>query len=238
MRRIIRIATPVEADALLDRLARPERPTVLVFANAHAANLACRDRDFADALMAANIVLRDGAGMAILCRAAGLDPGCNMNGTDLLPRLLDRFAGRRVMLVGTREPWLDRAAEHLRAGGARVVAAMDGFQPLNVYPAAVRAAAPDLLVLGLGMPRQEALARHLVSVLDRPCLVAAGGAILDFWAGRFPRAPSWMRRLGIEWIYRLLREPRRLWRRYVLGNPILLWRALCVAGRRRRLGRL
>jgi exopolysaccharide biosynthesis WecB/TagA/CpsF family protein len=141
------------------------------------------------------------------------------------------------MLVGTCEPWLGRAAERLRASGVEVVAAMDGFQPHDAYPAAIRAAAPDFVVLGLGMPRQEALARHLASALDRPCLLAAGGAILDFWAGRFPRAPSWMRRLGIEWVYRLLREPRRLWRRYVLGNPILLWRALCLARRRRR-GRL
>jgi exopolysaccharide biosynthesis WecB/TagA/CpsF family protein len=77
----------------------------------------------------------------------------------------------------------------------------------------------------------------LVAALDRPCTIAAGGAILDFWAGRFPRAPLWMRRAGIEWVFRLLREPRRLWRRYVLGNPLLLWRALRLA-RDRRAGRL
>jgi exopolysaccharide biosynthesis WecB/TagA/CpsF family protein len=236
-RRAVRVTTRDEADTLLDRLARPDRPTVLAFVNAYAANLAWRDRDFADALMAADVVLRDGAGMAILCRAAGVDPGLNMNATDLLPRLLDRFAGRRVMLAGTCEPWLGRAAERLRAQGVQVVALMDGFQPLDAYPAAVRAAAPDLVVLGLGMPRQEALAQRLVLALDRPCLIAAGGAILDFWAGRFPRAPLWIRRAGIEWVYRLLREPRRLWRRYVLGNPVLLWRALCLALRRRR-GRL
>ncbi len=236
-RRMAPVARAAEADALLDRLARPDRPTVLAFVNAHAANLAWRDPGFADTLKAADLVLRDGAGMAILCRAAGLDPGLNMNGTDLLPRLLDRFAGRRVMLVGTCEPWLGRAAERLRAQGAQVVAAMDGFQPLDAYPAAVRAAAPDLVVLGLGMPRQEALARRLATVLDRPCVIAAGGAILDFWGGRFPRAPLWMRRARIEWVYRLLREPRRLWRRYVLGNPVLLWRALCLV-RHRRGGRL
>jgi exopolysaccharide biosynthesis WecB/TagA/CpsF family protein len=225
--RVARVATAAEAEALIDRLARPDRPTVLAFANAHAANLAWRDPAFADALMAADVVLRDGAGMAILCRAAGLDPGLNMNGTDLLPRLLGRFAGRRVMLVGTCEPWLSRAAERLRADGVEVVATVDGFQPRDAYPAAVRAAAPDFVVLGLGMPRQEALARHLASALDRPCLIAAGGAILDFWAGRFPRAPSWMRRAGVEWVYRLLREPKRLWRRYLIDGPAIfpiVWR--------------
>jgi len=62
--------------------------------------------------------------------------------------------------------------------------------------------------------------------LDGPMLVVNGGAILDFLAGRFPRAPKWMRTLGLEWLFRLVREPGRLFQRYVIGNGVFLWRAM------------
>jgi N-acetylglucosaminyldiphosphoundecaprenol N-acetyl-beta-D-mannosaminyltransferase len=88
---------------------------------------------------------------------------------------------------------------------------------------------PSLIVLGMGMPRQEEIASLLRGVLDHPCTIVCGGAIIDFLGKKTSRAPLWMRRTGLEWLYRLALEPRRLFRRYVIGNPLFLWRALRLA---------
>jgi hypothetical protein len=86
-----------------------------------------------------------------------------------------------------------------------------------------------LIILGMGMPRQEIVALALRAALHRPCLIVCGGAILDFLGGRVPRAPRLLQGLGLEWAWRLAREPRRLFRRYVLGNPVFIGRALRLA---------
>jgi exopolysaccharide biosynthesis WecB/TagA/CpsF family protein len=77
----------------------------------------------------------------------------------------------------------------------------------------------------MGMPKQEAVAARLAAS-GVPCLIVCGGAILDFLGGKVHRAPRWMRRLGCEWVFRLMSEPKRLFTRYVLGNPMFLLRTL------------
>ena len=79
------------------------------------------------------------------------------------------------------------------------------------------------------MPKQKLLAEMLAKRLEGPILIVNGGAILDFMAGRFQRAPTLLRRLGLEWSYRLWLEPRRLWRRYVIGNAVFMARAGLIA---------
>jgi exopolysaccharide biosynthesis WecB/TagA/CpsF family protein len=216
---------------LLDTLASPTRPTVLAFVNAHAMNCIARSHAFFEALRAADVVLRDGSGMAMLLKLMQLAPGLNMNGTDLIPKIIQRYAGRRIALFGTQEPYLSQAqafvATTLAPASTCVMA--HGFLPPADYVKLAAAAAPDLVVLGMGMPRQEEVARELRAALAHPCLVVCGGAIIDFMGGKTPRAPRWMRAMGIEWLYRLGLEPRRLFMRYVIGNPLFIARALRLA---------
>jgi N-acetylglucosaminyldiphosphoundecaprenol N-acetyl-beta-D-mannosaminyltransferase len=216
-------ATERDRVDLLDELAHVERPTVVAFVNAHACNLAAKDPVFAANLRGADVLLRDGSGMAILCRRLGRDPGLNMNGTDLIPRLVEHFRGRPVALFGTREPWLSTAAAKF-AESADIVATLDGFQEDDAYVGALRERPADLVVLAMGMPRQEQLAARVARDVDGGLVVVCGGAILDFVGGRVSRAPGWMRRLGIEWLWRLVSEPRRLFKRYVVGNTVFLLR--------------
>ena len=96
---------------------------------------------------------------------------------------------------------------------------------IDTYLQLVRERQPELIVLGMGMPKQEAVAARLAAV-GGPCLIVCGGAILDFLGGKVSRAPQWLRHLGGEWAYRLLREPKRLFMRYVVGNPLFLLRTL------------
>ena len=216
-----------EAD-LLRRLSQPGRPTVLAFVNAHAMNSAVHDAEFYEALISADTLLRDGSGMSALFKMLGMAPGQNLNGTDFIPRLIRQFRGRPIALLGTQEPYVTRAVRVVKDDLAlgTCAAKANGFMPPDYYVALVRAHQSELVVLGMGMPRQEEMACALRAALRHPCLIVCGGAIIDFLGGRTPRAPGWMRRLGLEWVYRLAQEPVRLFRRYVLGNPIFLLRAL------------
>jgi len=218
--------------ALLGRLARtargPAGVRVLAFANAHALNLAGRCQDFAQALRAADVLLRDGSGLAWLLRRVGLPPGLNMNGTDFIPQLLRACDGLPVAVIGTREPYLALGLRRLQQDimPRSAIWGVDGFAPLDAYVQLLHERRPALVLLAMGMPRQEELALRLRRQLQHPCLLICGGAIVDFLAGRTRRAPLWMRRLGLEWLWRLGQEPLRLFRRYVIGNPLFVWRVL------------
>ena len=225
--RLVQDAT--DEQRLLATLCSPQRATILAFVNAHAMNLVAGKADYCQALSTADVLLRDGAGMAILLRRLGQPPGLNMNGTDFIPKLLAAFNGRRVAFWGTREPFLSEAAQRCETRyGVHVVSRHEGFAGLDTYLGLAQAQQPALIVLGMGMPKQEQLAARLAA-LDGPCLIVCGGAILDFLGGKVTRAPSWVRRLNGEWVFRLLKEPKRLFARYVLGNPLFLLRALLYA---------
>ncbi|UZW58519.1 WecB/TagA/CpsF family glycosyltransferase [Lysobacter enzymogenes] len=219
--------------ALLQRLADPAGATVLSFFNQHAFNLAWTDPTFAEHLRRSDVLLRDGVGVAACLRLLAREPGLNANGTDLIPQLLGAFAGRRAVLIGTREPYLQRAAQRLGEDYAvEVACALDGFGDAAGYLEAVARERPDLVVLAMGMPRQERVAAELAQWARQAghrLLIVNGGAIADFIAGRVARAPAWMRRARLEWLYRLGREPRRLWRRYLLGGAVFIARALRLA---------
>jgi len=231
VRAVIRVHSPLGEEQLLESLSSPAEPLVLAFVNSHAMNSAATSRKFFDAIMSADLVLRDGIGMKILLALLNQTPGLNLNGTDLIPKILRRYAGRRIALFGTQEPYLGRARttvlSRLAPGSPCVTA--HGFLDTASYVRLAAAHRPSLIVLGMGMPRQEEIAGVLRAALGFPCLIICGGAILDFMGGKTPRAPRWMRRTGLEWAFRLALEPRRLFRRYVIGNPLFIARALSLA---------
>ena len=232
---IDRVHDDEQEQRLLARLSNPSRPFVLAFANAHAMNSVVTSASFYEALHAGDAVLRDGSGMSTLFRLSGMAPGRNLNGTDLIPRLIRLFDGRGVALFGTREPFLQRGAQAVTADLAphSPLICAHGFMDGSAYLELARAHRPALIVLGMGMPRQEEVAAALRAALTFPCLIVCGGAIIDFLAGKVPRAPLWMRKIGLEWLFRLGAEPRRLFRRYVIGNPLFLTRALWLVSSNR-----
>ena len=219
------IHNPEEEGCLLDELATGGAARVLGFVNAYAMNSIVANGDFYEALVTADILLRDGSGMALLYRKLGVAAGLNMNGTDFIPKILAAFRGRRVVFWGTEEPFLGIAAGRSEAEfGVQVVSRHHGFENVDFYVQLTERLKPDLVVLGMGMPKQERVARRIRDVAGGAPLVVCGGAIIDFLGGKVSRAPAWMHRLGIEWVYRLLREPKRLFKRYVVGNPTFILR--------------
>lgn len=234
--KIERVQTPVDSQALVVSLSHPVKPLVLAFANAHAMNSMVASVPFFEAIRSADLVLRDGSGMATLFKLLRMQPGLNLNGTDLIPQLMRAFDGRSIALFGTRDPYLSKGklrVEQELAPHSKVIAA-HGFLDVQAYASLALAHQPALIVLGMGMPRQEEVAARLRALLDFPCLIVCGGAIIDFLGGKTPRAPLWMQRAGLEWLFRLALEPRRLFQRYVIGNPLFLTRALRLASLNRR----
>ena len=224
--------------AIIGNAMHERRHLKLAFCNANLVNLAWRDRELRRQL-AGFLILPDGLGIDIGSRilhgASFLD---NLNGTDFVPALLAATAKPlSVMLLGGRPEIAERAAARLAAENPqhRISVLSHGyFQPEDEAGLRGRLAAerPDLLLVAQGNPRQE---RWIASLDPSHASVAAGvGALFDFLAGEVPRAPALLRRLRLEWLYRLCLEPARLWRRYVLGNPLFVVRMI----RLRLTGRL
>ena len=229
--------TAAAARQELVRLYERDRPALVAYANAHTLNLASRESGYRAVLRKADIVLNDGAGLDIAGRLFGKPFPENLNGTDFNPAILEEAAARGwpVYFLGAKPGVADEAARRLseRVPGLQVVGTRDGYFSPSESEDVARAIAgtgAGLLMVAMGNPLQEMwLSRHLAATGAR--LGVGVGAFLDFSAGVVPRAPAWMNRLWLEWLYRLLQEPRRMWRRYVLGNPLFLLRVL-----RARLG--
>ncbi|MFK4443110.1 exopolysaccharide biosynthesis WecB/TagA/CpsF family protein [Caballeronia udeis] len=227
IRKLTLVMSEREQDRIIETMQTVRKPMVVSFLNAHAFNLAWKETDFRRSLVESDLLLRDGIGVSILLTLLRIRPGLNMNGTDLIPKLLERCHGS-VALLGTREPYLSMAAAKLSEAGTDVTIKLDGFQPDLRYLDAVRESRPAVVILAMGMPKQERVALALKEAITWPCLIVNGGAILDFMSGRVSRAPGMLQALHLEWLFRLAREPRRLWRRYVLGNSVFLIRSLRI----------
>jgi len=217
------VGNDAEEAALIGRITSTDRPLIVSFINQHTFNLAFHSSEFAGCLLNSDILLRDGVGMEVCLTTLQRAVGRNMNGTDFIPRLAAAFAGRPIALFGTTEPWTSRAVAALQEMGCFIVSSMDGFRPDTDYIDAIARTTPGLVILAMGSPRQEMLADRIASVVTHPLAVVNGGAIADFLAQRFERAPLWMRRARCEWLFRLLLEPKRLWRRYLLGGITFAW---------------
>jgi exopolysaccharide biosynthesis WecB/TagA/CpsF family protein len=224
-----RVDSAEERSALISRYASGEGQRTMAFVNAHAFNLCVADGALASNVLAADLVLRDGIGTKLACRLLGFPPGINLNGTDLIPELLPHFAGRKVALFGTSSDTARRAAQRVAQLVGDDIIVDHGFHSDAHYVARAQADRPALILLAMGMPKQERVAAQLREALDHNVAIVCGGAILDFLAGDARRAPRWMRRAGLEWVFRLINEPKRLFARYVRGNPLFLMRVLLAA---------
>lgn len=217
-----------EQNSFLQKLTITKSPQVISFINAHAFNLVQTDKEFAKHLFKSNYILRDGVGLSMLLRLNNTQPGLNMNGTDFIPTILQYFKGKKTVLLGTNETNLALAKDRLVTNGMNITQTMNGFRPDSDYFELIKDSKPEIILLGMGMPKQERIAALLMDSLDYPCIIINGGASIDYISGNVPRAPKWVRKLRFEWLFRMVAEPKRLSKRYLLGNPIFLLRMICL----------
>jgi N-acetylglucosaminyldiphosphoundecaprenol N-acetyl-beta-D-mannosaminyltransferase len=205
------------------------------FVNAHSLTVAWHDRVFSDALNSMDGVFGDGTGVRVASKVAETPIADNVNGTDLFPHLCALCVRKKysLFLFGARPGVAHRMREQLKCTypNLRIVGCRHGYidgegENFDVIDEVNRSGA-DVLLVARGVPQQEKWIRENASKLERAVSMGVGG-LFDFYSGDIPRAPVWMRRRGMEWIYRFIRDPIRLWKRYTLGNALFLWRVFNV----------
>ncbi len=202
----------------------------LAFVNADCLNIAWENHIYKNILKNAECVLPDGIGLNIGCRIQKLSLRENVNGTDLLPRLCAGLVdtGLSVYLLGAKPGVADQMAVNLRNSfpGINICGVQHGYfeeSQTDLVIDKINQANPAILLVAMGAPMQEQwIAKHRAQLKAR-VLVGVGG-LFDFYSGQIRRAPLWLREVGMEWCWRILQEPQRMWRRYVIGNPLFLYR--------------
>ena len=223
----------------------PEGKLLINTINAHSYNTARKDSLFAEALTNGDVLLPDGVSIVKACKwiKAKSLPKERIAGWDLFVFEMEKLEreseelrtkseeSKIVMLMGSSQKVLDlivkRAAEvypHLKVVTYSPPYKTEFSDEDNkAIIDAIHAANPDLLWIGMTAPKQEKWTYSHWKELNIHCHVGSIGAVFDFFAGTMKRAPMWWQEHGLEWLYRLLKEPKRMWRRYIIGNTLFLW---------------
>jgi N-acetylglucosaminyldiphosphoundecaprenol N-acetyl-beta-D-mannosaminyltransferase len=202
----------------------------LAFVNPDCLNIAWKNPEYKALLLDVDRVLPDGIGIHIGCRMLGQALRANINGTDLFPLLCKAAADERIpiYLLGARPGIAQATADNMvdRYPRLKVAGVRDGYFKPDEEEGIVQTindSGARILLVAFGVPKQELWIGRWRDKLVPPVCMGVGG-LFDFYSGRIPRAPMWMREIGLEWVWRLMQEPGRMWRRYVIGNPLFLYR--------------
>jgi len=222
--------TMSEALDWIEQRVRDKQKALVAFVNPACLNIAYTDEAYRQVLQSADRVLPDGIGINIGCRLLNQALLANVNGTDLFPRLCERAAkdGYSLFLLGGQPGVVVKAAFAMQERFPNLIIAgiQEGYfsdeQEAEVLET-INSSDAAILLVGFGVPRQELwLARYHEQLSPTVCMGIGG--LFDYYSGRIPRAPVWLREIGMEWSWRLIQEPGRMWKRYLIGNPLFLYR--------------
>lgn len=202
--------------------------------NAHSYNTALKDTLFAEALMKGDVLIPDGASIVMACKwlKAKSQPEERIAGWDLFVYEMERLNARggKCFFMGSSEKVLALIREKAVKiyPNIKVETYSPPYKPEfteednRLIIDAINTAKPDLLWIGMTAPKQEKWAYTHWKELNINCHCGTIGAVFDFFAGTVERAPLWWQEHSLEWLYRLLKEPKRMWRRYIIGNTLFL----------------
>ena len=234
----------LEIDEALEWICRSaqdhSRTDQLAFANPDCFNIAVKHDAYRDTLKNAERVFADGIGVHLACGMLDVSMKANLNGTDLFPRLceLAQAENLSIYLLGARPGIVDKMVDSVAGEypGLKIAGTRHGYFDHNEESAVIEqinASNADILLVAFGAPRQEIWIAENRERLNVGLALGVGG-LFDFISGSMPRAPLWMREIGLEWCFRLYQEPRRMWRRYIIGNPLFLFRVWRFHSKRRQ----
>ena len=231
-------------DELLQRIVgwvgSEESTKRVMYVNAHVLNQSREDPGLREALEGADLVYCDGYGVRLAAKALSAEIPHRMTGADWIWDLaaLCEQQDRSVYLLGCDPGVAAQAGQRLRRAHPklRVVGTHHGYFDIGSghderVIEDINTRKPDILLVGMGTPKQEIWAQRTVHRLNCDVLWSVG-ALFDFVSGRVPRAPASLSDNGLEWIFRLAIEPKRMWRRYLVGNPVFLHRVMAQARQR------
>ncbi len=222
----------------------PEGKILINCLNAYSYNVAQKDSLFAESLIRGDYLIPDGASIVMACKwlKAKSQPQRRIAGWDLFAYEMQRLDGKskkeevksKVMFIGSSEKVLALIRERAKLDFPHIE--VETYSPpyKKVFSdeddqaiiKVINDTNPDLLWIGMTAPRQEKWIYTHWDNLNIQCHVGTIGAVFDFYAGTAKRAPIWWQEHSLEWLFRLLMEPSRMWRRYLIGNPLFLWNIL------------
>lgn len=207
-------------------------PIQISFINADCANISQKDRRYFDTLQSSDFNFADGIGLKLAGRILSKEIKQNVNGTDLFPLLCKELedSDKGIFLLGGRPgvaedvcKWIEKNYPKVKVKGFH-----HGFFTADEETGVIgkiSESGAQILLVAMGAPKQEKWLRHYLEETGVKVGIGVGG-LFDFYSGRIPRAPLWMREIGCEWLYRFYQEPRRMWRRYFVGNFLFLARVV------------
>lgn len=206
------------------------RHTVM-YVNAHCMVIAQNDEAYRKVLNHAHLVYADGISLVWAGRLCGRYLPCRLTAADFMPRFFSRFSqsGIKVYFLGAEHGVADAAAKKLRKANPRlqIVGTHHGYFEEGESERIIdeiNRVQPDIVMVGMGVPYQEKWIEQHYKQMNVPVIWGVG-ALFDFLSGRLARGPQWLLDSGFEWLCRLIAEPRRLGRRYILGNLLFMWYA-------------
>lgn len=212
----------------------PEDKILINTVNAHSFNTAQNDPLFAEALTNGDVLIPDGVSIVKACKwvKAKSQPSERIAGWDLFIYEMNKLneRGGKCFFMGSSERVLELVKKRVMTDYPNII--VEAYSPPyksdfsekenQAIINAINEANPDLLWIGMTAPKQEKWAYTHWNELNIHCHVGTIGAVFDFFAGTVERAPVWWQKHGLEWAYRLLKEPKRMWRRYIIGNSLFL----------------
>ncbi|MBX3330102.1 MAG: WecB/TagA/CpsF family glycosyltransferase [Nitrospira sp.] len=206
---------------------------VFACANPHSLVVAQQDAEFRSALTYADFVVVDGVGASLMARVTGVEIGPRITGTDYFYGVLNalqQHGSGRVFFFGSSQHVLDLLAKRFAKDFPSLTLCGTLSPPFGVWSElenqrmvkAINDAKPDVLWVGMTAPKQEKWVEANRRQLTVP-VIGSIGAVFDFYAGTYSRAPKWICDIGLEWAYRFILEPRRMWRRNFVSAPKFVW---------------
>lgn len=197
------------------------------FLNTHCFNLAAKDLQYRSILKKCDLILNDGVGVEIASWLAGNKIKENLNGTDLIPQIIELAVSKdkKLFLLGAQEDVIHEAASCLKKKypGINIAGISNGYFDDDIEVInKINDSCAEILIVGMGVPLQEKWIIKNFDALKFVKVSVAGGAIFDFLSGRYKRAPLVMRKLRLEWFFRFIQEPKRLLGRYFGGSILFL----------------
>lgn len=213
----------------------PDKKLLINTINAHSYNTALKDELFQRALINGDVLIPDGVSIVKACKwlNAKSQPKERIAGWDLFAFEMDKLnkKGGKCFFMGSSEKVLSLIRKRASVDYPNIV--VETYSPPykpefseednKAIVEAINRADPDLLWIGMTAPKQEKWTYSHWNELNIHCHVGTIGAVFDFFAGTVERAPIWWQEHGLEWAYRLVKEPKRMWRRYIIGNSLFLW---------------
>ncbi|MCJ8345042.1 WecB/TagA/CpsF family glycosyltransferase [bacterium] len=198
--------------------------------NVHAMNLMYRDAEFFELFRSCDYIFCDGEGVRIAANFRGAKIPYKITYADWMNDFLPfcEKSSYKLFFLGSNEETLGQAVKQVKMDYPKIdiVGSLNGFECYDTIKTKLESCKPDIIIVGMGMPLQEKIIRRLK--VDGLCGVyLSGGAVFDYVSKSVERAPTWMVSMKLEWLFRFLLDPKRLFLRYFIGNPLFYFRLFC-----------